>query len=396
MATLANEPILSTPPPSPSFYKRKLPESCIPFASTKGKALFKTALLEGNLEGYFPLASQFITQNEPAFCGLGTLCMVLNALEVDPQRKWKGPWRWYEQEMLDCCRPLSAVAAVGISLPEFACLARCNGLSAKITSPSLTATGFEAEQCIEAFRADLRAAAKGHGALALSYSRKTLGQTGDGHFSPIGGFCEEEDMVLVLDVARFKYPSYWIPTALAWESMKPLDKATGQPRGYAVLSLLPESDPSSITSPLSHTSLTLNKSTWAVLATQLTKILLSTPRTSSASSLLHSLSSVLSKLPSPPLAARPSSVSSLPSLLSPLVALAPPLPSDPFAALFLLALLSPKVSLAKLVPDHLRIELRQLVDGACKEGDVGREVEVLATQLAALGECAFLSLSLFI
>lgn len=80
----------AVPPPSPSFYKRQLPDSCISFTSPRGKDLFRAALLEGNLEGYFPLASQFITQNEPAFCGLGTLCMVLNALEVDPRRKWKG------------------------------------------------------------------------------------------------------------------------------------------------------------------------------------------------------------------------------------------------------------------------------------------------------------------
>ena len=25
----------------------------------------------------------------------GTLAMVLNALGVDPGRKWKGPWRWF-------------------------------------------------------------------------------------------------------------------------------------------------------------------------------------------------------------------------------------------------------------------------------------------------------------
>ena len=29
---------------------------------------------------YFPLAAQFRTQEEPAFCGLTTLVMVLNAL----------------------------------------------------------------------------------------------------------------------------------------------------------------------------------------------------------------------------------------------------------------------------------------------------------------------------
>jgi hypothetical protein len=111
------EPMLATA--SPSFYKRPLPPSCIPFSSTRGKQFFAAAMNEGHLESYFTLAGQcvgllgsarsradlrvvtnrFLTQNEPAFCGLGTLCMILNALEIDPQRKWKGPWRWYEQEV---------------------------------------------------------------------------------------------------------------------------------------------------------------------------------------------------------------------------------------------------------------------------------------------------------
>lgn len=42
------------------------------------------------MESYFRLAEQFRTQDEPAFCGLSTLTMVLNALAVDPGRVWKG------------------------------------------------------------------------------------------------------------------------------------------------------------------------------------------------------------------------------------------------------------------------------------------------------------------
>ena len=34
-------------------------------------------------------------------------------------------------------------------------------------------------------------------------------QTGDGHFSPVAGYHAGTDSVLVLDVARFKYPPYW-------------------------------------------------------------------------------------------------------------------------------------------------------------------------------------------
>lgn len=35
-------------------------------------------------------------------------------------------------------------------------------------------------------------------------------QTGQGHFSPIGGMLEAQNKALVLDVARFKYPPHWL------------------------------------------------------------------------------------------------------------------------------------------------------------------------------------------
>lgn len=48
--------------------------------------------------GFFKLISYFQTQSEPAYCGLASLAMVLNALAIDPGRKWKGnPYfsRWW-------------------------------------------------------------------------------------------------------------------------------------------------------------------------------------------------------------------------------------------------------------------------------------------------------------
>ena len=63
----------------------------------------KEAMAAGGMECFFRLAEAFHTQNEPAYCGLGTLVMVLNALEVDPGEVWKGSWRWYEEKMLGCC-----------------------------------------------------------------------------------------------------------------------------------------------------------------------------------------------------------------------------------------------------------------------------------------------------
>src|SRR5262245_40594960 len=94
---------------SKSMYRHALPGDLVAFSSDAGRALFREALDAGGMEGYFRLAEQLHTQNEPAFCGLGSLVVVLNALALDPGRTWKGPWRWYSEELLDCCVPLERV-----------------------------------------------------------------------------------------------------------------------------------------------------------------------------------------------------------------------------------------------------------------------------------------------
>jgi glutathione gamma-glutamylcysteinyltransferase len=70
-----------------------------------GRELFREALASGGLEGYFALSEQFHTQSEPQYCGASTMAMILNALALDPNRIWKGPWRWFDEEMLMCCAP---------------------------------------------------------------------------------------------------------------------------------------------------------------------------------------------------------------------------------------------------------------------------------------------------
>ncbi|PIM98834.1 Glutathione gamma-glutamylcysteinyltransferase [Handroanthus impetiginosus] len=73
------------------LYRRALPSPpAIDFSSPEGKKIFTEALHDGNMEGFFKLISNFQTQSEPAFCGLASLAMVLNALAIDPCRIWKG------------------------------------------------------------------------------------------------------------------------------------------------------------------------------------------------------------------------------------------------------------------------------------------------------------------
>ena len=43
--------------------------------------------------------------------------------------------------------------------------------------------------------------------IVMSYSRKTLQQTGDGHFAPVGGYHPQRDLILVMDVAKVQISS---------------------------------------------------------------------------------------------------------------------------------------------------------------------------------------------
>ncbi|WZZ13837.1 hypothetical protein YC2023_106926 [Brassica napus] len=111
-----------------TLYRRSLTSPpAIDFSSADGKNIFKEAVQKGTMEGYFSLISYFQTLSEPAFSGLASLSVVLNALSIDSDRKWKGSWRWFDESMLDCCEPLEIVKEKGISFGKLVCLAHCSG-----------------------------------------------------------------------------------------------------------------------------------------------------------------------------------------------------------------------------------------------------------------------------
>ena len=179
--------------------------------------------------------------------------MVLNSLAVDPGQHWKGPWRWYSEEMLNCCVDMDDIKKAGITLRDFHCLALCQGLSVDLQYCDETSS-------LDAFREAVERACVGSNdddddddeqqkdegknpfeVMVVSYSRAILKQTGSGHFSPIAAYDKASDSVLILDTARFKYGAHWTKLPLIYDAMKPIDPDTGKPRGYALLSFVPDS-----------------------------------------------------------------------------------------------------------------------------------------------------------
>lgn len=212
-----------------TFHRRPLPADLVAFGAPEGRRLLAEALAAGTAEAFFPLVAHLHTQAEPAWCGFGTLVTVLNALEIDPGRTWKGPWRFFGEELLVCCKALEVAAAEGLTLEEVACLAACNGAAARVTHAGPDA----GPSFRDALASSVRAPAGPF--LVANYARRPLGQTGEGHFSPIAAWHEGRDLLLVLDVARFKYPPHWVPVDRMVEAMSALDPASGRPRGWMLL-----------------------------------------------------------------------------------------------------------------------------------------------------------------
>ena len=240
-APTAPAPVSPPAPPAPStpptFHHRALPAHMPALQSVAGRAHFRAALAQGNAEAFFPLSAHFHTQADPGWCALGTLVTALNALEIDPGRVWKGPWRYYGEELLDCCKPLDEAKREGLNLAELACLAHCNGAEGMPV--------YAAEAALADLRADLRAAVRAPEGevLIVNYGRKAMQQTGEGHYSPVGAYDEDSDMVLILDVARFKYPPHWAPLTQLFDALRAPDPLTGASRGWLRLRPAAQGEP---------------------------------------------------------------------------------------------------------------------------------------------------------
>ena len=218
-----------------------------------------TSTIQGGLGCYFPLSEQFITQSEPAFCSLSSLAMVLNALSYDPKRIWKGPWRWFTEELLqcdssDCCGNIEKVKNQGLDFDQFLSVIKCQGVyvtSQRVLNTGNTGTRPQPENGIgidnstddyEQFKSILINICSNDNNsdrfMIVNYCRSVLGQTGTGHYrytysgvilyytilylrllylilycyyilsyyvSPIGGYHAASESVLILDVVRIAY-----------------------------------------------------------------------------------------------------------------------------------------------------------------------------------------------
>jgi len=185
---------------------------------------------------YFPLTHQFLTQDHPAYCGVASMAMVLNALEIPAPVALQGyrSYHFFTQENI-----FQHHRAIKILTPA---MVSRQGMTLEEMAQFLQSYSLDVERHhggdinLEQFRAlAVENLQQPNNFVLVNYSRKTLHQQGGGHISPIAAYHQETDRFLILDVARYKYPPLWVKAADLWQAMATLDRASGKTRGFVLV-----------------------------------------------------------------------------------------------------------------------------------------------------------------
>jgi len=204
----------------------------VSFASNEGRTLLMDATCS---ESYWRLASCHVCQPDLGSCGIASCCAVLNSIDCErPQTTKLGRYRWFTVESLFTPGVVKVVtrekvARSGMTLQELGDVLR--------VFPVDVVTQFASDGMVGEFREQIkRTLSSPLQRIVVNYSRPALGQEGGGHISPLGAYNANEDMVLVLDTASYKYPWTWVPVEQLWRAMADqVDRESGRTRGFVIL-----------------------------------------------------------------------------------------------------------------------------------------------------------------
>ncbi len=207
-----------------------LPDHLTSLTSAEGQRLLRDSEA---LADFTPLTAHFVTQINQAFCGVASVVMVLNALEIPapiaPQ--WEQAYFTQENIFNDATEAIigrETIARQGLTLAELAGILETYPVSAEIHHGS--------DVSLEDFRSLIRTNLETPGNyVVINYLRRAIGQERGGHISPIAAYDGDTDQFLILDVSRYKYPPVWVQADLLWESINTVDSVSGKTRGFLLV-----------------------------------------------------------------------------------------------------------------------------------------------------------------
>lgn len=197
----------------------------------EGQKLFGASRYQSS---YFAVASYLETEHVRTFCGPASIAAVMNSLDVErPKPRRLYPYGLFTQDEVFTAenqrvKSYDAVEREGLTLEEVRQFVENLGVRAIAHHGD----SFDPAWLRQAIK---RALGDPGRRLIVNYWRPSVGQEGGGHFSPVGAYDEATDRVLVLDVAKYKYPPAWVPLVTLYEAMKTIDPASRQARGLVMI-----------------------------------------------------------------------------------------------------------------------------------------------------------------
>ena len=218
-----------------TVFAQKLPqtENLISFNTDEGKnLLFKSK----SMEDYFPLTMQFVTQDNRAYCGVASIVMVLNSLDIPaPESPKYKPYRLFTQDNFfnnqEAVKVISpdVVSRQGMTLQELGSLLKSYQVKTQVYHAGNTSLEEFRKLAVDNLR-------QSDNFIIVNYLRKAIGQNRGGHISPLAAYNQETDRFLILDVSRYKYPPVWVKTEDLWKAMNTKDRTANKTRGFVLVS----------------------------------------------------------------------------------------------------------------------------------------------------------------
>ncbi len=209
------------------------PESAVVYwDSPEGKIL--RARMPADAD-YWQLAPNFATQITQSYCSVASAVTVLNAMPIPkPVDQTYAPYAYFTQsnfftpEVAKVISP-QTVLAMGMTREQMAETLNRQGVSAtSIAGDTLSE---------DALRTLLKKALVDDGRFVLAnYFRANLGQVGGGHWSALAAYDAQSDSVLILDVAKYKYPPAWVSISILRQAIATIDATSGKSRGLVIVS----------------------------------------------------------------------------------------------------------------------------------------------------------------
>lgn len=200
--------------------------------SAEGKAL--RARMPADAD-YWQLAPNFAAQITQSYCSVASAITVLNAMPIPkPVDPTYAPYAYFTQtnfftpEVVKIISP-QTVLAMGMTREEMAETLSRQGVKAiSIAGDTLSEEGL---------RTLLKKALGDDGQFVLAnYFRANLGQVGGGHWSALAAYDAQSDSVLILDVAKYKYPPAWVSIRMLQQAINTIDTVSNKARGLVIVS----------------------------------------------------------------------------------------------------------------------------------------------------------------